>query len=482
MSSSPSALPPEEELSLLRAEIAYLRQELERARKAGGEAGGTNRAGGNGGKVSTRSGGKGDNGDAIGDDDKTTFPPPPPRAESCVWEADHPLSTLQVERYCRQMLLPWFGPEGTGDNRFSLFCVFYFLFFLNLDTSTSSASSFSLSLSDPTAQSRLASSSALIVGLGGLGCPAALYLAAAGVGRLGLCDRDSVDVSNLHRQVLHSHDSAISASDLLKKTPKVESAARSLRRLNPTTKIEIHGQGLTRENAESIVEGFDVVLDCSDNAPTRYLLSDACSSSSRNCRGRRGQEGWLGGERKKRAAAAIPLVSGAAIGGDGQLTVYCASAVRGKGNDDEGGGGGGGGEDDSDDSDNSDETDDDDDTPCYRCLFPTPPPATSCGSCAEAGVLGPVPGVVGVLQALEAIKLLALGSREERKKKQKRRKKQGPAAAASASAPPPMTPLCRRMLAFDGRDARFRTVQLRPRSSSCVSCGEEGEQELDISR
>ena len=347
---------------------------------------------------------------------------------------------------------------------------------------------FSLFLSQPldldlfflfptTAQSRLASSSALVVGLGGLGCPAALYLAAAGVGKLGLCDRDSVDVSNLHRQVLHETASAASSS-AVEKTPKVESAAAALRRLNPGTRLELHGNGLTPENAEEMVEGFDVVLDCSDNAPTRYLLSDACCCRSRRRGGGRGRRSRRG------SAAAIPLVSGAAIGGDGQLTVYCAAAVRERGRGERGGEEGqADGE-----GDGSDGSAAADDTPCYRCLFPVPPPAASCGSCAEAGVLGPVPGVVGVLQALEAIKLLALGSREEQRKKgEEEEEERGSVAAAapSSSAPPPpaMTPLCRRMLAFDGRDARFRTVQLRPRSGGCASCGDDGEgEQLDIAR
>jgi adenylyltransferase/sulfurtransferase len=344
---------------------------------------------------------------------------------------------------------------------------------------------FSLFLSQPldldlfflfptTAQSRLASSSALVVGLGGLGCPAALYLAAAGVGKLGLCDRDSVDVSNLHRQVLHETASAASSS-AVEKTPKVESAAVALRRLNPGTRLELHGNGLTPENAEEMVEGFDVVLDCSDNAPTRYLLSDACCRRSRRRGGGRGRRSRRG------SAAAIPLVSGAAIGGDGQLTVYCAAAVRERGRGERGG-------EEGEADGEGDGSAAADDTPCYRCLFPVPPPAASCGSCAEAGVLGPVPGVVGVLQALEAIKLLALGSREEQRKKgEEEEEERGSVAAAapSSSAPPPpaMTPLCRRMLAFDGRDARFRTVQLRPRSGGCASCGDDGEgEQLDIAR
>lgn len=256
----------------------------------------------------------------------------------------------------------------------------------------------------------------------------------------------------------------------------MDSAAAALRRLNPTTTLELLGEGLTRENAQEMVSGFDVVLDCSDNAPTRYLLSDACCrSSSIERRTKCGDSAHL-------RSAAIPLVSGAAIGGDGQLTVYCAGAVRG------GKGGNEGKEENGDDEDEGEDenSDDDDDTPCYRCLFPVPPPAASCGSCAEAGVLGPVPGVIGVLQALEAIKLLALGSREEQKRKKKMKKKEE--KEKQKSLPPAMTPLCRRMLAFDGRDARFRTVQLRPRSRSCVSCGDAAEggggggEELEIKR
>lgn len=218
----------------------------------------------------------------------------------------------------------------------------------------------------------------LIVGAGGLGSPAALYLAAAGVGRLGVVDRDAVELSNIHRQVIHP-EAAVGVH-------KADSAAAALRALNSSIAVEPHRGGLTPANAVALVRRYDVVVDASDNAPTRYLLSDAC------------------------AAARRPLVSGAAIGGDGQLTVYCHG----------------------------------EDGPCYRCLFPAAPPPAGCARCVDAGVLGPVPGVVGTLQAVEAVKLLA-GVGE---------------------------PLSRRLLVWDALAGRFHVVKLRPRAAGCAACGE----------
>ncbi|KIY99793.1 adenylyltransferase andsulfurtransferase MOCS3/UBA4 [Monoraphidium neglectum] len=250
----------------------------------------------------------------------------------------HGLSKSQAERYSRQLVLPAFGAA---------------------------------------AQARLCASSALIVGCGGLGAPAALYLAAAGVGCLGLVDRDAVEISNLHRQIIHSEDRA--------GVHKATSAAAAVAALNSGVRVEPFLNGLRPGNAAEMVMSYDVIIDASDNAPTRYLLNDAC------------------------VAAGRPLVSAAAVGTDGQLTVYCHG----------------------------------EDGPCYRCLFPEPPAPGNCARCADAGVLGPVPGVMGVLQALEAIKLLTgIGK-----------------------------PLTRQLLLFDALSGRFTTVKLRARSPGCAACG-----------
>ncbi len=187
-------------------------------------------------------------------------------------------------------------------------------------------------------QRRLAASKVLIVGAGGLGSPAAMYLAAAGVGTIGIVDFDEVEISNLQRQILHGAD------DLGKR--KVDSAAETLERINPTINVIKHDEPLTSANAREIIRGYDVVINGCDNFPTRYLVNDVCY--------------W---ENK-------PLVDGSIMRFDGQLTVY----APGHG--------------------------------CYRDLFPTPPPPGMVPSCAEAGVLGVLPGIVGTLQALEAIKLI----------------------------------------------------------------------------
>lgn len=188
-------------------------------------------------------------------------------------------------------------------------------------------------------QERLAGGSVLLVGLGGLGSPAALYLAAAGVGKIGLADFDAVDVSNLQRQVLYDASSV--------GRPKVEVARERLAALNPHVEIALFPERLTRDNALGILEGFDVVLDGTDNFATRYLTNDAC---------------FLLG---------LPNVYGSIYRFEGQVSLF----HRGKG-------------------------------PCYRCLYPSPPEPGLVPSCAEGGVLGVLPGVVGSLQATEALKLL----------------------------------------------------------------------------
>jgi len=225
-------------------------------------------------------------------------------------------------------------------------------------------------------QAKLLAGRVLILGAGGLGSPAALYLAAAGVGTLGIVDSDVVEASNLQRQVLHT----------LQRTgrPKTESAREAIEALNPDVRVVGFQERLSAANAERILEGFDVVLDGGDNFPTRYLLNDACVLLRK------------------------PLVHGSVFRFEGQVT----TVLPGQG-------------------------------PCYRCLYPTPPPAELAPSCAEAGVLGVLPGVIGLLQATEALKLLlGVGA-----------------------------PLVGRLLTYDALGGHFRELQLR-RDSACRSCGE----------
>jgi sulfur-carrier protein adenylyltransferase/sulfurtransferase len=227
-------------------------------------------------------------------------------------------------------------------------------------------------------QLKLLDSRILLIGAGGLGSPAALYLAAAGVGKLGIVDADVVDASNLQRQVIH-------ATDRLGE-PKVASAKRSLEALNPDVEVVPYEERLTSENVDRILEdGWDVIVDGADNFPTRYLLNDASV--------------WHD----------IPIVHGSIYRFEGQVTVF----TPGEG-------------------------------PCYRCLFPTPPPPELAPSCAEGGVLGVLPGIIGSLQANEALKLL-LGEGD---------------------------PLVGRLLLFDALDTSFTEVALR-RDPACPVCGEE---------
>ncbi len=223
-------------------------------------------------------------------------------------------------------------------------------------------------------QRRLKRSSVILIGAGGLGSPAALYLAAAGVGRIGLVDYDVVDESNLQRQVLH--DSSWVGR------PKLESATARLSALNPHVRVEAHAAALTRENALSLLAGYDVVVDGTDNFETRYLANDACY--------------FLG----------KPNVYGSIHRFEGQASVFW----RDRG-------------------------------PCYRCLFPQPPPPGLVPSCAEGGVLGVLPGVVGSIQATEALKiLLQVGE-----------------------------PLVGRLLLYDALAMRFDEVEL-PRDPACPLC------------
>jgi molybdopterin/thiamine biosynthesis adenylyltransferase/rhodanese-related sulfurtransferase len=247
------------------------------------------------------------------------------------------LTEAQRDRYSRHLLLPEIGDKG---------------------------------------QAKLLASRVLLLGAGGLGSPSGLYLAAAGVGTLGLVDADTVDASNLQRQILH----ATSRLGM----PKVDSAEIALRDLNPDVKVVKYQERLTSENIERILaDKWDVIVDGCDNFPTRYLVNDASLIHD------------------------IPVVHGSIFRFDGQVTTFLPH--RG---------------------------------PCYRCLYPEPPPAHLAPSCAEAGVLGILPGIIGVLQATEAIKvLLGLGNT-----------------------------LSGRLLQYDSLSMTFRTYKLR-RDDSCPGCG-----------
>ena len=230
-------------------------------------------------------------------------------------------------------------------------------------------------------QRRLEAASVLVLGAGGLGSPAAFYLAAAGVGHLRLVDDDAVERSNLQRQILHA-DADVGMA-------KVDSAEVRLSALNPRVRIEGVCERLDADNVERLLDGIDVVIDGADNFPARYLLNDACVK--------------LG----------IPLVYGAIHRFEGQVGLCDAGRWRGQ-------------------------------APCYRCLFPEPPPPEAAPNCAEAGVLGVLPGVIGTLQATEAIKLL-LGIGE---------------------------PLRGRLLHFDALGMRFRETRLAP-DPDCPVCAPE---------
>lgn len=193
-------------------------------------------------------------------------------------------------------------------------------------------------------QAKLLNAKVLVIGAGGLGSPVILYLAAAGIGTIGVVDDDKVDLSNLQRQILHTHSSI--------NMPKVESAAASVAMINGDVKLVPHCVRLTAKNALSIMSDYDLVLDGSDNFPTRFLVNDACYLAKKT------------------------LVSAAVLRFDGQLSTFKAHAHG----------------------------------PCYRCLYPEAPPDGLVPSCAEAGILGAVAGVMGSLQATEALKeILGIG-------------------------------------------------------------------------
>jgi molybdopterin/thiamine biosynthesis adenylyltransferase/rhodanese-related sulfurtransferase len=226
-------------------------------------------------------------------------------------------------------------------------------------------------------QMKLLESRILLIGAGGLGSPASLYLAAAGVGRLGIVDADIVDESNLQRQIAHSLDTL--------GAPKVDSAKRAINALNPDVEVRTYRERLTSENIDRILgEGWDVIVDGADNFPTRYLLNDASV--------------WHN----------IPVVHGSIYRFEGQVTVLKPH-----------------------------------EGPCYRCLFPEPPPPELAPSCAEGGVLGVLPGIIGSLQTNEAIKL-ALGIGE---------------------------PLVGRLVLFDALSTEFDEVRIE-RRADCPVCGD----------
>jgi adenylyltransferase/sulfurtransferase len=253
---------------------------------------------------------------------------------------DRPRSSLpadEIARYSRHLTLPGVGVEG---------------------------------------QLRLRAASVLLVGAGGLGSPLGIYLAAAGVGRIGLVEFDVVDLSNLQRQILYG------SSDIGRS--KLQLARRRLHELNPHVKIECHEARLSAANALELLRAYDLVIDGTDNFPTRYLVSDACVLLGK------------------------PNVYGSIFRFEGQVSVFWAE----KG-------------------------------PCYRCLFPEPPPPGSVPNCAEGGVLGVLPGTIGTLQATEAIKLI-LGRGDS---------------------------LIGRLLLFDALEMRFRELKLR-KDPDCPACGE----------
>ena len=229
-----------------------------------------------------------------------------------------------------------------------------------------------------TGQAKLRAAKVLLIGAGGLGSPLLLYLAAAGVGTIGLVDDDVVDLSNLQRQIAHTTASL--------GEPKVTSAAARANAINPGVTIVPHRMRLAPDNVLDLINGYDIVCDGTDNFATRFLLSDACVLAKRT------------------------LVSAAVLRFDGQLATFKPHAGT--------------------------------DYPCYRCLYPAPPPDGLVPSCSEAGVLGAVTGVMGTLQATEVLKeILGIGET-----------------------------LAGRVLIWDALATRFRTIRLRP-DPTCIACG-----------
>ena len=226
-------------------------------------------------------------------------------------------------------------------------------------------------------QKKICATSVLCIGAGGLGSPIAMYLAGAGIGKLGLADFDAVELSNLQRQVIHGTD------DIGR--PKTQSARDSIHRLNPNVEVIVHNVQITRQNALDVIRPYDIVVDGTDNFPTRYLTNDACVLLHK------------------------PNVYGSIFRFEGQASVFAPHL---------------GG-------------------PCYRCLFPEPPPPGMVPSCAQGGVLGVLPGIIGLIQTTEILKLaLGIGSS-----------------------------LVSRLLLFDALEMKFRELKLR-RDPQCPLCGE----------
>lgn len=245
------------------------------------------------------------------------------------------LSHDEIKRYARHVIMPEVGIEG---------------------------------------QKKLKAAKVLLIGTGGLGSPTALYLAAAGIGRIGLVDYDIVDQSNLQRQVIHGIETV---GEL-----KVASAAKRMKDLNPDIQVDLHNVPLTSENAIELFEPYDIIVDGTDNFPTRYLVNDACVKLGK------------------------PNVYGSIFRFEGQLSVFYAE-----------------------------------EGPCYRCMFPEPPPPGLVPNCAEGGVLGILPGTIGTMQATEAIKLiLGIGN-----------------------------PMIGRMMLYDALDMEFNTIKVR-KDPNCPVC------------
>lgn len=246
------------------------------------------------------------------------------------------LTHEEIRRYSRHLIMPEVGPEG---------------------------------------QRKLKQASVLLIGAGGLGAPQALYLAAAGVGRIGIVDFDVVDESNLQRQIIHGTSTL---GEL-----KIDSARARLADLNPLVEVTTYQANLTSENALEIIQPYDIVIDGTDNFPTRYLVNDACVILGK------------------------PNVYGSIYRFEGQASVFAVN-----------------------------------EGPCYRCLYPEPPPPGLVPSCAEGGVLGVLPGIIGTIQAMEAIKLI-IGAGN---------------------------PLIGRLMLFDALEMRFRELKLR-KNPDCPVCG-----------
>jgi molybdopterin/thiamine biosynthesis adenylyltransferase/rhodanese-related sulfurtransferase len=262
------------------------------------------------------------------------------KTEGRPWKTPVSLTAEQKQRYSRHLLIPEVGAEG---------------------------------------QAKLLDSKVLFIGAGGLGAPGLLYLAAAGVGTLGIVDFDVVDTSNLQRQVVHTTDRI--------GRKKTESAAETVRALNPDVRVVPHEEMLTEANVERLIDGYDVIIDGTDTFETRYTLNDAA------------------------VRAGIPVIHASVFRFEGQLTVFKPH-----------------------------------EGPCYRCLYPTPPPPELAPGCSVAGVLGVVPGTLGILQATEALKVL-LGIGE---------------------------PLVGRLLIYDALDSTFTELALR-RDPACPACGDPAE-------